>query len=188
MEQAKPLCSKPSLASSVSSVHSETFGGQTSILQRRPSTLETAIRLHCGSKRSLNFPSLKSPTASMRRSPVISPTCNSQPQMAFLEYAFDYGRSWMTTVTSKKRSLTWWRLMVANISASTIVSGQLARSPGQAHRIHIRELGGVVLRERTAPAPPIPKQTPEARATALRPDLCSLAAEGSREACIPGHR
>jgi hypothetical protein len=74
------------------------------------------------------------------------------------------------------------------IPASATVSDRLVRSLAQALRIHTHELGAVVLGERTAPTLPIPKQTPEARATALRPDLCSLAAASSREAYIPGHR
>src|SRR5580700_11526326 len=61
-----------------------------------------------------------------------------------------------------------WPLVVP---AQATVSDPLVRSPAQALRIHTHELGGVVLGGRTAPAPPIPKQTPEARATALRPDL-----------------
>src|ERR1700677_5403935 len=79
------------------------------------------------------------------------------------------------------------RLALA-IPAQPTVSDQLVHFPGRALRIHTRELGAVVLGERTAPAPPIPKQTPAARATALRPDLDSLAVASSREACIPGHR
>src|SRR6266849_3481277 len=75
-----------------------------------------------------------------------------------------------------------------SLSGQTTVSDLLVRFPAQALRIHTRELGGVVLGERTAPAPPIPKQTPGSRVTALHPDLGSLAAANSREACIPGHR
>src|SRR6266566_7136411 len=71
----------------------------------------------------------------------------------------------------------------AEAIALTRVSDQLVRSPAQAPRIHTRELGGVVLREQTVPAPPIPKQTRGSRVTALHADLCALVAANSPEAC-----
>src|ERR1700722_16737310 len=81
-----------------------------------------------------------------------------------------------------------YEITQSHCGAQVTVSDLLVRSPEQALRIHTRELDAVVLGERTAPAPPNPKQTPEARATALRPDPCSLAAASSREAYIPAHR